>query len=101
LFVGRREDALVAAHDGRDGQAHAGIPGRAFDDRAPGFQQPGALGVVDHLHRHAVFDRVAWIEGLDLGEHRALDHAARDAVDADHRRVADRFKDVRTDVHWK
>ena len=45
LFVGRREDALVAFDDGRDHQAHAGVAGRAFDDRAARFQQAGTLGI--------------------------------------------------------
>ena len=33
------------------------------------------------------------IEGLDLGQHGAFDHAAGDPVDADHRRVADGIED--------
>ena len=37
----------------------------------PGFEQPGALGVLDHLHRHAVLDRVAGVERLELGRARS------------------------------
>ena len=37
LLVGRREDALVALDDGGDREAHAGVAGRAFDDRAAGL----------------------------------------------------------------
>ena len=36
----------------------------------PGFSRPGPLGVLDHLDRHAVLDRVARVEGLELGQHR-------------------------------
>src|SRR6185369_16120362 len=93
LLVGRGEDALVAFHDRSDGEAHAGIAGGAFDDRAAGFEQTGFLRVLDHLHRHAILDRVARIESLDFRQHRGVDEAARDPVDAHHRRVADCVED--------
>ena len=73
----------------------------------PGFSSAGALGVLDHLDRHPVLDRVARVEGLDLREDRALDHAAGDAVDAHHRRVPDRRgwcrrrSSLRTSVHYR
>ena len=75
LLVGGGEDAAVALDDGGDGEAHAGIAGGAFDDRAAGLEQARLLGVLDHLDRHPVLDRVAGIEGLDLGEHGALDRS--------------------------
>ena len=40
LFVGRGEDALVALDDRGDRQAHAGVAGRALDDRAAGLELP-------------------------------------------------------------
>ena len=92
LLVGGREDALVAPDDGGDREAHAGVAGRSLDDRSAGFQQTGTLGVLDHLHRHAVLDRVAGVERLDLRQHRAFHDAFRQPIDADHRRVADRVE---------
>ena len=59
----------------------------------PGLSSPCALGVLDHLHGHAVLDRVAGVERLDLDEHVRLDHALGDAVDPHHRRVADGVQD--------
>ncbi len=97
LLVGRREDALVALDDGGHGEAHAGVAGGAFDDRAARLQLAGALGVLDHLDRHAVLDRVAGVEGLHLGVDGALDHAPGDVVDADQRRVADGVENVVAD----
>ncbi len=87
LLVGGGEDALVALHDGRNGQPHAGVARRAFDDRAAGLEPAVALGVLDHAHRHAVLDRVARVERLDLGQHVGLGGAPREAVDAHHRRA--------------
>ena len=55
--------------------------------------------VLDHLDGHAVLDRVARVEGLDLGEHQAGNDALREAVDADEGRLADGVEDVRADLH--
>ena len=73
LLVGRREDAVVAFDDGGDREPHAGVARRALDDRAARLQQPRPLGVLDHPDRHAVLDRIAGVERLDLGEHRRLE----------------------------
>ena len=93
LLVGRREDALVALHHRGDRQPHPGVAGRAFDDRAAGLEQPRPLGILDHPDGHAVLDRVAGIERLELGEHRRRHDALRDPVDAHHRRVTDGVED--------
>ena len=98
LLVGGGEDALVALDDRRHRQAHAGVARGALDDRPARFEQAGALGVLDHLHRHAVLDRVARIEGFDLREHRAFDEAPGDFVDANQRRVADGIEDGGADL---
>ena len=98
LLVGRREDALVALHDRRDRQAHPGVARRAFDDGAAGPELAAALGVFDHPHGHPVLDRVAGIEGLDLGEDRRVRHAAGDAVDAHQGRIADGVEDGVADL---
>ena len=39
----------------------------------PGLSSAAPLGVLDHLDGHAVLDRVARVEGLDLREHRRFD----------------------------
>src|SRR5262249_7694645 len=90
-------DAAVALHDTDDGQSHPRIAGRALDDRAARLEHTGLLGVFDHLDGHAVLDRVAGIEGLDLGEHGGVD-ALRDPVDPHHRGVADRIQDGVADL---
>ena len=79
LLVGGREDALVALDDRGNRQAHAGIAGRALDDRAAGLEPAVAFGVLDHLDRHAVLDRVAGIGGLDLGVDVGGDDALRES----------------------
>ena len=93
LLVRRREDALVAFDHRGDCQAHARVPGRPFDDGAARLEKPGPFGILDHLHRHAVFDRIARIERFELGQHRARNDAPGDPVDADQRRIADCVED--------
>ncbi|CAB4882567.1 unannotated protein [freshwater metagenome] len=64
----RKEDSQVVAPrraDEREGDP--GVPGGRLDDRRDaGFNQPVALGGVDHRHADAVLHRAAGIEGLDL-----------------------------------
>ena len=67
LLVGGGEDALVALDHRGNRQAHAGVARGAFDDGAAGLELAGLLGVLDHLQGHAVLDRVAGVDGLDLG----------------------------------
>src|SRR5206468_9158670 len=77
----------------RDRETHAGVAGCALDDRAARLEESRALGVLDHLHRHAVLDRVAGVERFDLREDGAFDDASGDPIDADHRRAADGVED--------
>ena len=93
LLVGGGEDAVVALDHRGDRQAHAGVARGALDDRAAGLEPAVALGVLDHLQRHPVLDRVAGVEGLDLGDDLGGDHAPGDAVEPHHRRVADGVED--------
>ena len=60
----------------------------------PGFKQTRALGVFDHLDRHAVLDGIARIEGLDLGEHIGRNASGSNPIDTDHRRVANRPENI-------
>ena len=102
LFVGRREDALVAFDHGGDCQAHAGIARGPLDNRSARLQEPPALGVLDHPDGHPILDGVAWIERLDLGQHRGIDDTLGDSVDSHHRCVADGLEDGAADlVHVK
>jgi hypothetical protein len=75
LLIRRGEDALVALHDGSNGESHAGIAARPLDDGSARFEQTIALGVLDHPERHAVFDAVAGIEGFQLCVHVCRDIA--------------------------
>ena len=64
----------------------------------PGFKSPRPLGVLDHPDGHPVLDGVAWIERLDLGQHRGIDDTLGDSVDSHHRRVADGLEDGAADL---
>jgi hypothetical protein len=66
----------------------------------PGFSNPGPLGLLDHLDGHAVLDRVAGIERLELGDDGRLHEPRGDRVDADHRGWAgDSVEDRGADAH--
>ncbi len=102
LLVGRGENAVIALDHRGDGEAHSGIPGRPLDDRPSRLQVTGALRIFDHADRHTILERVARVERLELGQDRRVDDTARDAVDPDHRRVADHVQDRsgdRTQAH--
>ena len=73
------------------GQADAGIAGRAFDDHAAGPQQAALLGVADDEQRGAVLDRLAGIHELGLAEDVAAGRLRR-GLQPDQRRVADGVK---------
>ena len=98
LLVGGGEDAAVTLDHRGDGQAHAGVARRALDNRSALLEQAGALGVLNHLDRHAVLGRVAGVERLQLGENLRVHDSAGDGVDAHHRRVADGVEDAVADL---
>ena len=64
----------------------------------PGFKSPRPLGVLDHPDGHPILDGVAWIERLDLGQHRGIDDTLGDSVDSHHRCVADGLEDGAADL---
>ena len=75
----RKADALVAA-------------GRLDDNRVR-LKEAAALGVLEHVERGARLDRAADVQSLKLYKH--VGRTRRDhAVQAYHRRMADRFQDV-------
>jgi hypothetical protein len=69
----------------------------AMHDGLSGLQRPAPLGVRDDRQGETVLHGAAGIEGLYLDVH--LDVLGRDAVQANHGRVADGFQDVVVD-HW-
>ncbi len=69
-LVGHDEHAPVAALGGDDGEPHAGVARRRFDDRAPRQEQPVALGGVDHRDGGAVLRRAAGVGRLQLERDR-------------------------------
>jgi hypothetical protein len=73
-------------------------PLTAFDDRAARLQLSGAFGILDHLDRNAVLDRVAGVERLELDEHVRVGHAARNGIDTHHRRMSDGVKNAVADL---
>ena len=62
LLVGDGENHFVAAHRGDQRQSHAGISGCALDNRAAGFQQASALGIINHRDADAILHRAAGIQ---------------------------------------
>ena len=93
LLVGDGEDHFVAAHRGDEREAHAGIAGSAFDDRAAGLEQAFALGFVDHPDADAVLHRAAGIHVIGFDVDFGLDILC-EAIEPDERRVADGFENV-------
>ena len=98
-LVGHREDALVALERRGDREPDTGVAARPFHDRSAGLELSFALRLLDDRHADAVLHRAAGIEELRLAVHRRA-NAARDAVEANERRPADRVENavVRTTV---
>ena len=69
------------------------LPDVASTIVAAGFEQPVALGRVDHRDADAILDRVSRIQALHLGEDLRLDPWGQ-AVEFDERRVADEAHNV-------
>src|SRR6202171_4232871 len=93
LLVGGCKNAFVTAHRRDECQAHAGVAGGTFNDRAAGLEQALFLGIVDHADADAVFHGAARIGEFRLDVDLWL-QALIDAVQADQGRVSDRFQDV-------
>ena len=93
LLVRDGENNFVAAHGGDQARAPCRCCRGAFDDGAAGLQQAFALGFVNHRDGDAVLHRAARIQIIGLHPHFG-GQIARDAVQANQRRVADRVKDA-------
>src|SRR6266567_3731340 len=93
LLIGNSENHFVTAHRCDEREAHAGIAGSAFDDRAAGLEQAFALGFVDHGDADAVLDRAAGIQVIGFDVHLGLAVAGQ-AIEANEWCMADGFEDV-------
>ena len=93
LLVRGREDAPVAARDGGEREAHAGVAARALDDRAAGRDLAPRLGILEHRDPDPVLDGAAGVEVLELREDGAGEVRGQ-AVHAHQRSPADRSEDV-------
>ena len=89
---------LVALDNAREREAHAGVAGRALNDRPSWLELAASLGRFNHRQRHAVFDTVARVEVLRLGPNRTR-KILRNRVQSNHRRVANRPQNVFVHVH--
>ena len=63
--------------------------------RPPGFSLSGLLGLIDHVDRDSVLDRVAGIHRLHLDEEPA--GAGVEPLQLEHRGVPDHLKDIAED----
>ena len=66
-FFGDDEDDAVAAAEGGEGDADAGVAGGAFEDGAARPERAAAFGVRDHGAADAVFDAAAGIGEFEFG----------------------------------
>ena len=88
--LGERQDALVAARRADHRQRDAGVAaGRLDDQRATALDLARLLGSVDHRHPDPVLDRARRVEVLQFRADLGVD-ALAEALQGDHRRVADR-----------
>ena len=90
------DDLLVALDRRGHAQADSGVAAGRLDHRGRRFQTAVLLQPFDHAHADAILDRAARIQELAL----AVDldrQLGTDAVEPDHRRVADHLQDVVVD----
>ena len=99
-LVRHHRDHAVALDPRRDRQARAGVARRRLDDRPAGLQAAVALRGLHEAHRHAVLDRAAGVEVLDLGDDLGC-QARADAREADQRGVPDGVEDGVLDVGFE
>ena len=96
-LVRHHRDHAVALQPRGDRQAGAGVARRRLDDRAAGSQPAVALGGLDEPHRHAVLDRPAGVERLELRDDLRREPGA-DAAQAHQRGLTDGVEDRVLDV---
>ena len=97
-LVGHDEDTLVPALGCHDREADTGVARCRFDDRAAGFEQAFALGVVDHADRRTILRRPTGVGHLGFDDDLAglvLGHL----LQVDQRRVADQVKNRVVNLH--
>ena len=97
-LVGHDEDTLVPALGCHDREADTGVARCRFDDRAAGFEQAFALGVVDHADRRTILRRPTGVGHLGFDDDLA-GLVLRHLFQVDQRRVADQVKDRVVNLH--
>jgi hypothetical protein len=90
--LGHAEDHAIALLHAREREADAGVARGRLDDRAAGLQQAVAFRALDHADADAILHRESGIEDLHLAEDVGV-RAAADAMQTQHRRVADEIED--------
>src|SRR5258708_6532423 len=93
LLVRGGKNTLVTANRRDQRQAHAGVAGSAFYNRAAGLEQAFLLGFIDHADADAIFHGAAGIGEFRLDVNLRL-QAPIDAVQAHQRGVTNRFQNV-------
>ncbi len=89
---GHHEDDFVAFDSRNYREADAGIAAGRLDDRPARLERSVGFGRFDHRQSDTVLDRSTGIAALRFDPHFGI---AEQALDADMRRVADRFENVR------
>ena len=96
-LVGQHQDQPIALLRGDQRQTKTGVAGGRFDDRAAGLEVAALLGLLDHRQADAVLDGAAGIRVFELQEQLA--RPGIEAVELQHRRLADHFDGVLIDAH--
>src|SRR5690606_30813234 len=97
LRVRHQDQRAIAPRVADEGEADAGIAGRAFDDEAAALDDRALLRVEHDVFRRAVLDRSAGVQELRLAEDRAAGELRR-LAQLDQRRVAHGIDEVFADA---
>ena len=79
-------------------QPDTGVPCRAFDNRAAGFQRALGDGILNDEQRSTVLDRLAGVHEFRLAVYLAAGFLAR-LAQTNKRGVANGLRQIRCDVH--
>ena len=70
--LGHGEDEVVPPGRSHEGQPHAGVAARGFDEGGMRFQYAPLFGIVDHREGYPVFHAAGRVEILQFGNDRSL-----------------------------
>ena len=94
-LVGHNDSQAIALLTRNQRKCETSIARGRLNNAAALLELARLLRRVDHGHRNAVLDRIAWVQRLHLDEELAWPSV--DASDLEHRRVADHLEDVAKD----